>query len=138
MILTFEKVFLRPLGSKMIFDNGRGRPKGEKTISWLIERTIWRHMGFKMTEHQFRHLAAKIILDEEPGAYPLLSQLLGHTSLKTAMRFYADLDTTRAARHHGMLLERAIQRHESTSVPPIRLRKRVSSSLNKANRGGGQ
>jgi integrase len=138
MILAFEKQFLRPLGSKLIFDNGRGGPKGEKTISWLIERTIWRHMGFKMTEHQFRHLAAKIILDEEPGAYPLLSQLLGHSSLKTAMRFYADLNTKRAARHHGMLLERTIQRHEATSVPPIRLRKRASISLNRANREGGQ
>jgi integrase len=138
MILAFEKQFLRPLGSKLIFDNGRGGPKGEKTISWLIERTIWRHMGFKMTEHQFRHLAAKIILDEEPGAYPLLSQLLGHSSLKTAMRFYADLNTKRAARHHGMLLERTIQRHEATSVPPIRLRKRASISLNRASREGGQ
>jgi integrase len=134
MILGFEKHFLRPLGSKLIFDNGRGQLKGEKTTSWLIERTIWRYMGFKMTEHQFRHLAAKIILDEEPGAYLLLSQLLGHSSLKTAMRFYADLNTKRAARHHGMLLERTIQRHGATSVSPVRLRKRASISPNPANR----
>ncbi len=55
-----------------------GRTKREGTVSDLIERNIWRSMGFKMTQHQFRHLAARIILDEEPGAYPILPQLLGH------------------------------------------------------------
>jgi integrase len=123
LIRTFEEIFLRPLGSGLIFDNRQGRPKRETTVSWLIERTIRRHMGFKMTEHQFRHLAAKIILDEEPGAYPLLSQLLGHKNLKTAVHFYAGLDTKRAARHHAMLLERTIARHEATTASPVKLRR---------------
>jgi integrase len=135
MIRAFEEAFLRPLGSKLIFDNGKGQPKQEVTVSWLIERTIRRHMGFKMTQHQFRHLAAKIILDEEPGAYPLLSQLLGHANLKTAVRFYAGLDTKRAARHHAMLLERTIERHKAATASPVKLRRRVPTGGGHKNRG---
>jgi integrase len=136
MIRTFETTFLNRLGSKRIFDNGRGLPKQEKTVSWLIERAIRRHMGFKMTEHQFRHLEAKIILDEEPGAYPLLSQLLGHKSLKTAVRFYAELNTGRAARHHGMLLERRVLRLQEAAATPLKLRRRAPISGSAKRRGG--
>ncbi|KFG69402.1 tyrosine-type recombinase/integrase [Microvirga sp. BSC39] len=135
MIRAFEEAFLRPLGSQLIFDNGKGQPKREVTVSWLIERTIRRHMGFKMTQHQFRHLAAKIILDEEPGAYPLLSQLLGHSNLKTAVRFYAGLDTKRAARHHAMLLERTIARHRAATASPVKLRRQAPTGGGHKNRG---
>jgi integrase len=135
LIRAFEEVFLRPLGSKLIFDNGEGRPKLETTVSWLIERMIRRHMGFKMTQHQFRHLAAKIALDEEPGAYPFLSELLGHKNLKTAMHFYAGLDTKRAARHHAMLLERTIARHKAATASPMKIRRRVPTGGGRKNHG---
>ncbi|WP_048710742.1 tyrosine-type recombinase/integrase [Microvirga massiliensis] len=119
MLRMYDRAFLQPLGTKLIFDNGRHAAKEERTLSWLIERTIRRHMGFKMTAHQFRHLAAKVILDEDPGAYPLVSQHLGHTNLKTAMAFYAELNTRRAARHHAKLLEAAIARAQA-SLPLCR------------------
>ena len=57
-----------------------------------------------MTPHQFRHLAAKIILDNNPGAFELVRQLLGHKNLKTTTNFYAGIDTRRAGRAHADLI----------------------------------
>ena len=63
-----------------------------------------RDLGVKLTPHQFRHLAAKIILDEHPGAYELVRQLLGHKNPKTTTNFYAGIDTRRAGRAHADLV----------------------------------
>lgn len=57
-----------------------------------------------MTPHQFRHLAAKIILDANPGAYELVRQMLGHKNTKTTVNNYAGIDTKRAGRAHADLL----------------------------------
>jgi integrase len=58
----------------------------------------------KITPHQFRHLAAKIALDGNPGAYELVRQLLGHKNLSTTTNFYAGIDTRRAGRAHAELV----------------------------------
>jgi integrase len=60
----------------------------------------------KITPHQFRHLGAKLALDDNPGAYEHARQLLGHKSLKTTTRFYAGPDTRRAGRAHADLIRR--------------------------------
>ena len=58
----------------------------------------------KITPHQFRHLAAKIALDANPGAYELVRQLLGHKNLRTTTNNYAGIDTRRAGRAHADLI----------------------------------
>jgi integrase len=82
---------------------------------------VLRHVGVKLTPHQFRHLAAKIILDANPGAYELVRQLLGHKDLKTTTKFYAGIDTRRAGRAHADLVARLrearpkrVRRHPTT------------------------
>jgi integrase len=87
-----------------IFVTWRGKPKRSAAIQVAIEKTVLRYLGLKITPHQFRHLAAKIILDANPGAYELIRQLLGHTSLRTTTSFYAGIDTRRAGRAHADLL----------------------------------
>src|SRR5829696_7569012 len=96
-----------------LFDNGRGKPKRPTSVSWLIERTIRRHLGIEMTAHQFRHLAAKVILDADPGAYESVRQLLGQRNLATTINYYAGLDTRRAGRHHAALIEQELERHQA-------------------------
>ena len=75
----------------------------------------------KLTPHQFRHLAAKIVLDANPGAYELVRQLLGHKNLKTTTNFYAGIDTRRAGRAHADLImkirESKLSRHRSLKTP---------------------
>jgi integrase len=57
-----------------------------------------------MTPHQFRHLAAKIVLDANPGAIEVVRQLLGHQNTKTTTNSYAGINTLRAGRAHADLI----------------------------------
>jgi integrase len=87
-----------------VFFRRDGRPKGQAAVAIGICKTIKRHLGIKMTPHQFRHLCAKIILDANPAAYELVRQMLGHSSAKTTTNFYAEPDTRRAGRAHADLI----------------------------------
>jgi integrase len=87
-----------------VFVTWTGKPRGQDTIAVAIEKTVWRHLGVKLTPHQFRHLAANINLEANPGAYELVRQLLGHRNLKTTTNFYAGVNTRRAGRAHAQLI----------------------------------
>jgi integrase len=89
-----------------IFVTWKGTPKRPAAVQIAIEKTVLRYLGVKITPHQFRHLAAKIALDANPGAYELVRQLLGHTNLRTTTSFYAGIDTRRAGRAHADLVMR--------------------------------
>ena len=84
-----------------LFINPDGSQKGSAVIGSLIENALHRELGVRMTTHQFRRLAAKIMLDADPGAYETLRQLLGHKNLKTTVNYYAELDTRRVSRIHA-------------------------------------
>jgi integrase len=81
-----------------------GRRKLPATLSFEFKRAMVEHLGFVITPHQMRHIAAKFILDHNPGAFELIRQLLGHTSQKYAIANYAGVDTNRAVRHHDQLI----------------------------------
>jgi integrase len=87
-----------------VFVTWTGKPRTQGAITVAIEKAVLRHIGVKLTPHQFRHLAAKIILDANPGAYELVRQILGHKNMKTTTNFYAGIDTRRAGRAHADLL----------------------------------
>jgi integrase len=89
-----------------LFVSRKGEPRALRSIGIAIERTVLRHLGVKLSCHNFRHIAAKIHLDANPGAYELVRQILGHKDLKTTTRFYAGIDTRRAGRAHANLLAR--------------------------------
>jgi integrase len=87
-----------------VFLTFAGKRRTQAALKVAIEKSILRHLGVKMNCHQFRHLAAKLILDENPGAFELVRQLLGHKSLRTTVNFYAGLNTRRAGRAHANLI----------------------------------
>jgi integrase len=87
-----------------LFVTHGGKPRSQATIAIAIYKMILRHLGVKLTPHQFRHLCAKLILDRNPGAHELVRQMLGHSSVKTTAEFYAGLDTLRAGRAHAELV----------------------------------
>ena len=45
-----------------LFVTPTGKPRSQVAIANEIRKAILRHLGVKMTPHQFRHLCAKIIL----------------------------------------------------------------------------
>ena len=91
---------------EFLFVSKTGKRRSLATLRVAIQRTVIRRVGVKITPHQFRHLGAKLALDDNPGAYEHARQLLGHKSLKTTTRFYAGPDTRRAGRAHADLIRR--------------------------------
>jgi integrase len=105
---------------KRLFVKADGTPKSQAMVALLIKTYLRKRAGIELTSHQFRHLCAKIILDSEPGNFETVRQLLGQTSLKTTTRFYAGIDSRRAARHHQNLIDRAL----AEQTPPVQRRSR--------------
>ena len=90
----------------VLFVSAKGKPRTLSTLRVAIQRTVLRRVGLKITPHQFRHLAAQIHLDANPGHYEVVRQFLGHKSLKTTTRFYAGPNTRRAGRAHAELIRK--------------------------------
>lgn len=95
-----------------LFLTWRGKPRTQAAIAVAIEKTVLKYVGVRLTPHQFRHLAAKIILDANPGAYELVRELMGHKNMQTTTNFYAGIDTRRAGRAHLELIAK-IKRRDS-------------------------
>ena len=118
-----------------VFVNPDGTPKLSQTLSKLVRRMVRKHAGVELSPHQFRHLAAKILLDNSPGAFELVKQLLGHQNLKTTTNAYAGIDTRRASRHHASLLEKLFEDQASSLRSPGPHRRRKPKKPKTRNRG---
>jgi integrase len=88
--------------SPFLFPGDRpSRPKWKKTLSTQIKELVFAYTRLAMTAHRFRHAAAKIYLDRNPGQYEVVRQLLGHKNIQTTIAFYAGAETASAARHYA-------------------------------------
>jgi integrase len=84
-------------------EDGARRPPGG--FGHQITDFVAREAGVVMTPHQFRHLAAKLFLDQNPDGYETVRRLLGHKSLETTMRYYRELESVLAGRRYAALLD---------------------------------
>jgi integrase len=102
-----DRIAPKVIGRKpdLLFGNADGSQKLRKSLSDLISRTVRKYIGVELTPHQFRHLAAKRLLDHAPGAHETVRQLLGHLSLKTSTTYYGGTDTRRAGAYYQGILE---------------------------------
>jgi integrase len=87
-----------------VFVATTGKPRTQAAITVAIEKTIMKNVGIKLTPHQFRHIAAKLALDANPGAFEAVRELLGHKNMKTTTNYYAGVDTRRAGQAHTNLI----------------------------------
>lgn len=87
-----------------LFVQSTGSPVTAAALRDGITKAIQRELGIHMTPHQFRHFAATVILDANPGAYAVVADLLGHKNLKTTIGFYAGRRTRQAAQVYDALL----------------------------------
>ena len=68
----------------------------------LIRRSI----GLEVNPHLYRHLVHLVVLNRYPGAYAMISRILGHKSLQTAISNYAGEDIAIAMRaFHELIAE---------------------------------
>jgi integrase len=84
---------------------GKQKPcKDQKTLGNQISDLLFKHLGVKLTPHQFRHAAGAIILQAHPGNYELVRRVLGHKSIQTTIRSYIGLETLAATQQYGKLV----------------------------------
>jgi integrase len=106
-----------------LFVNADGTPKNPRTVAWLISRYSKKRAGIVISPHQYRHLAARVLLDAQPGGFEIVRQVLGHRRHDTTVNAYAGIDSRRAGRHHQRLIENAIAAPDpfrSHRAPPQR------------------
>ena len=87
--------------SLWLFPGENGCSKNKCWLSQQISDAMWDVTGIQITAHQFRHLAGKLILDRDQGAFEVVRRLLGHKSITTTMKFYAELSTRQAGDYYA-------------------------------------
>jgi hypothetical protein len=85
-----------PATNPNLFPGRNGKPKDQSALRNQMKKAIFDHTGLQMTPHQFRHAAAKLLLDAKPGHYEVVRKLLGHKTLTTTYAHYAGAETDAA------------------------------------------
>jgi integrase len=102
-----------------LFPGRNGKPKDSTCLRNQIENTLWNEAGIRLTPHQFRHAAAKILLDAKPGHYEVVRKVLGHKSLTTTYSHYAGAETQAAISLYDDVI---IQHRQRKSFEPRKQR----------------
>lgn len=101
-----------------IADGGYALGRGFITKSKLnttFKKHMRKHCSLDLCLHVMRHLAGKIILDQDPSAMALVQEILGHKRIKTTQSYYAEVSKIVAQRRYIHLLERQ-SRHVLANV----------------------
>ena len=83
-----------------------GRARSTRAVAQQIGKATRRHLRIRLTPHQFRHLAAKFLLDARPGCYEVVRALLGDKSIATIVNAYAGMEQEAAVDHYDQVLAR--------------------------------
>jgi site-specific recombinase XerD len=86
-----------------LFVTEKGGRKSQATLALQITDTTERHLGVRMTPHQFRHFGATDYLEQHPEDFETVRAMLGHAWSKTT-RIYAGSSSRRASRAYGQHL----------------------------------
>lgn len=107
MIASYLAIFRPRLcreENSWLFPGESSDHKTKNTLSSQITKLTAARLGIRVTPHQFRHLAAAIILEKDPANYEFVRRVLGHKNLETTIRFYVGLETLDAVRQYSALV----------------------------------
>jgi integrase len=109
--------------SSWLFPGRQNGQKSEQAIRSQIQTCVATKCGIKVNPHLFRHIAAKIHLDSNPGAYGFVRLIMGHKSVETTTRFYAGMEGAAALEHYDNSILKlrgklTAQAKSALSVPP--------------------
>jgi integrase len=85
-----------------------GKGNGAKSaygFGTQIKAAVFRYSGLVVNAHLFRHAGAKIFLDQRPGEYEVMRQVLRHRSIQTTTSFYAGAETRSAGQHYAAVID---------------------------------
>lgn len=93
-------------GSPFLFPRRDGQaPIEPSNLSRRISQVIRRELGLEMHLHLFRHFAALLWLQANPGGYEVARRLLGHAELSSTLNAYAGFEAGTATRLFAELVE---------------------------------
>jgi integrase len=104
--------------SSWLFPGRNGRPKHRESLAAQITWSIKKNCGLIVNPHLFRHIAAKLYLDANPGGYGLVRLLHGHRSVNTTTQYYCGVEAPAAFRHYDGFIERV-----RMAAEPLRARR---------------
>jgi integrase len=110
LLATYQRDYLPLLAVKPgggLFVSRNGERCRTNSLATMVSRFIKREIGLEVNPHLFRHLAAKLVLEDDPTNIETARQLLGHGSTITTERAYTDLRTAPAYELYGRIVSRS-------------------------------
>ncbi|MCF1711069.1 site-specific integrase [Tabrizicola sp. J26] len=104
--LANRSPLLCPPGTRWLFPRRDGTgPVDTSTLSTRLKKRILDETGIVMNAHLFRHLAAMVWLDANPGGYEAARRLLGHAATSHTISVYSGLEARSAVEAFGQVLD---------------------------------
>jgi len=104
--LTNRSPLLCPPGTPWLFPRRDGTDHVDgNSLSTRLAQRIRKETGIIMNAHLFRHLAAMLWLDANPGGYEAARRLLGHSSVSKTINVYSGLETHSVFEAFGNVLK---------------------------------
>ena len=104
-----------------LFPGRNSNHKSSHTLALQIKKIVFKFTGHTFNVHLFRHFAGKVFLDQQPGNYEVMRQVLRHKRLDTTTSFYAGAETKRASAVFNDMVDALRAQHA-----PIASKRRVS------------
>lgn len=102
-LFNYRPALLGRTDSPWLFPGEGGNYKTLKVLGDQITAVIEKATGLRLTPHQFRHVAAAIILKHKPGNYELVRLLLGHRTVEITIRSHIGFEGAHASEVYGDL-----------------------------------
>ena len=104
--LSTWQPFPRPEPTPWLFPKRDGVvPMVGSRLAKYITTRIRKEVSIEFNAHLFRHLAAKIWLEANPGSYEVVRRLLGHSAVSQTLNVYAGFEAGTATRLFSKLIE---------------------------------
>ncbi len=105
-ITKFRNVVTEAQSTALFPTKGDGLPRAPGNLSGELTALVYRETGLVINPHLFRHFAAKIYLDANPGHYETVRQLLRHKNVQTTINFYSELTCQHAHDSYSAVLNK--------------------------------
>lgn len=111
-LTRYRRILMYKKKTTALFPGANGQAKSINALREQVVGAVHTYTGLKVHPHLFRHIAAKIYLDLNPGSQEVVRRLLGHRSINTTTAFYTGLETAAAVRHFDQTIVRLREMRE--------------------------
>jgi integrase len=119
-IRVHRPVFENASASSYLWPGGNYGHVAPVTIARSIKHLVEAELGVDFNVHLIRHIAATLLLEDDPRNMPLAQQLLGHTEIKAIERAYGHARASAAQKLWGEKLEEIAAKSPDETKPAAR------------------